>query len=311
MFSSVQRVPRNYFESEEWTPDWRNRQAMAYQMAFRTRVLLAAVNDRSGHVATALLREVKFPEWENDPIVKARFWHAVGAPIPDSQWTKAFDRMQGCVKADPIKQSTVALKGWILAGLSDEEISDRRPLPPFYIRVYHDTWFDVRGHMQWPQVLTQVLCMSPMNADTPQWERRERTVMRAAIADGAGAVDRLVVPADKISTTEVEWLLSHRSQVQSRMAWDRTMVNSSHGEGRQGDIMIHQEDYRTSINKELARSKMDLGNKGDEKYLNFFDELTTVWEKHGAVSDDEEFFASGLEDMKEPEREKIQARRVG
>ena len=75
--------------------------------------------------------------------------------------------------------------------------------------------------------------------------------------------------------------------------------------------MIHQEDYRTSINKELARSKMDLGNKGDEKYLNFFDELTTVWEKHGAVSDDEEFFASGLEDMKEPEREKIQARRVG
>lgn len=292
MFDSVRRLPRSYGESPTWVPDWRNQQATAYLLAFQTRVALASVGARNNNIASALIREVQFPEWEDDVVVKARFWHAVGAPVPGSRWTQAFDWCQECVRMDPATQSCVALKGWLVAGLSDEEISYRRPITPFHVKVFHDTWFDVRGHLRWPESLLQVLCARPTTAETPEWERRERTIIRAALADGPEAVDRLVIPSDKLSKDELKWLVEHRAQVQARLCWDRTHVNAAAGFTRNTDITLHQEDQRVSVNRDLAQAKVAMDNKSDEKYRSFFDELSTVWEEHGAVSDASEFFAS-------------------
>ena len=91
MFNDVERLPRSYSKSEHWTPDWRNRQAMAYLASFRGRLALEADDGSQEEAALALLGKVRFPVWEDDKIVKARFMHAAGSPCLTPNWVTAFD----------------------------------------------------------------------------------------------------------------------------------------------------------------------------------------------------------------------------
>ena len=312
MLEHVPRVSRLLTEGPSWTPDWRNRQATAYLLAFNSRVTILSVGARNNNVASSLLPEVRFPAHEDDAIVKGRFWHLAGAPAPNSRWTQAFDLCQGLVQTDATARYATAIKGWLLAGLSDDEIAERHPISPFMVRLFHDVWFDVRGYLNWKVALNTALCGTPQDAATPEWERRERTILRAALWTGADAVDRLIAPRNTLDPKELEWLVDHRIQTQSLLAWDRTQSNFGAGFTRQTDIAIHQEDRRTTINKELANAKQALDNHSDEKYRQFFDQLSSVYEEQGAVSDPSEFFASGLEEEVEVGKEKKgMARRVG
>ena len=279
-------------------------------LAFQTRVLLSSTRSNRNSVASALLGEVRFPPNEEDVLVKAKFWHAVGAAAPNSKWTEAFDWCVAGMRMDPAGFFT-SLKGWLLGGLSDEAIAERMPVPPLFVQVFHDVWFDVRGSLAWPDALLRILCGRQLPNDAPEWMRRERTVMYSALSEGTEAVDRLVRPCAKISDSELEWLVKHRAQAQARLAWDRTMGNAAM-QTRQTDIAVHQEDQRVSVNRDLAKAKQAVDNKSDEKFLNFYNELTSVFEQYGAVSEPEEFFASGVE-KEEPkvDAKGWRARRVG
>ena len=310
MLENVLRLPRSQVESPDWTPDWRDRQATSYVLAFQTRVLLASPRALRNNVATTLLPEVRFPVHEGDSLVKARFWHAVGASAPNSKWNAAFDWCVAGMRMDPSLGFFTPLKGWLLAGLTDEEIAARMPVAPVTAQVFHDVWFDVRGSLAWPDTLLRILCGRPLPNDAPVWMGRERTVIYAALTEAADAVDRLVRPCSKISDSELEWLVRNRSQTQARLAWDRTMTNAAI-QTRQTDISVHQEDQRVSVNRELAKAKQAVDNKSDEKSQRFFEELSAVYEEHGAVSEPEEFFASGVAEEEPKVAAKCLARRVG
>ena len=269
-------------------------------LAFQTRVLLSSTRSNRNSVASALLGEVRFPPNEEDVLVKAKFWHAVGAAAPNSKWKAALDWVVVGMRMDPSAQFATALKGWLLSGLTDQEIAERMPVPPLFIQVYHDLLFDVRGSLAWPDALLRILCNRPVSNDASDWERRESTVLYAALTEGKEAVDRLVRPCAKISDSELEWLVKHRAQAQARLAWDRTMGNAA-SQPRQTDIPVHQEDQRVSVNRDIAQAKQAVDNKSDEKFLNFYNELTSVFEQYGAVSEPEEFFASGVEEDEKPE----------
>jgi len=293
VLENVLRLPRSQAESPDWSPDWRDRQATSYVLAFQTRVILASPRALRNNVASTLLPEVRFPRHEDDGLVKARFWHAAGAAAPNSKWSASFDWCVAGMRLDPSAGFFTPLKGWLLAGLSNEEIAERMPVAPVTVGLYHDVWFDVRGSLAWPETLWRILCGQPLPNDAPVWMGRERTVVYAALTEGADAVDRLVRPSSKISDSELEWLVRHRAQTQALLAWDRTMGNAAM-QARQTDIAVHQEDQRVSVNREMARAKQAVDNKSDEKSQRFFEELAAVYEEHGVVSDPEEFFASGV-----------------
>ena len=312
VLENVPRLPWSQVVSPAWSADWRNRQADAYMLAFQTRVFLSSTRSNRESVASALLAEVRFPAHENDVIVSAKFWHALGASAPNSKWTDALDWCVAGMRMDPSAGFFTSLKGWLLSGLSDEAIAERMPVPPLFIQVYHDLLFNVRGSLAWPDALLRILCGRQLPNDAPEWERRERTVMYAALTEGIEAVDRLVRPCAKTSDSELEWLVKHRAQAQARLAWDRTMGNAAM-QTRQTDIAVHQEDQRVSVNRDIAQAKQALDNKSDEKSRRFFEELSAVWEEHGAVSEPEEFIASGAEEEEKPpvEAHGWRMRRVG
>jgi len=204
MFESVQRLPRSYSESKHWTPDWRNRQAMAYLAAYDERCPLGANEGAPERFERALAQGIRFPERENDPIVMERFRHAAGARMPASPRTQALDWCQEFTGTDFSLQSTTAIKGWLLAGLTDEEITRRLPISTVAITVFHDVWFDVRGSLRSPEALWQVLCGTPLPTGAAEWQRRERAVFRAALVYGAEAVDRLLIPNHRVCAGDFE-----------------------------------------------------------------------------------------------------------
>jgi len=215
MLEDIQRLPRSISESTDWTPDWRDRQAMAYLAGYRDRFeLRAGEGEREAFERALGAGMIRFPVREDDPVVKARFRHLAGAAVPGSEWTAAFDWCQECVGMDPSRQSTIALKGWLLAGLTDEEITRRRPMTPCAVRVFHDVWFDVRPNMQVPGALIRILCGAPLPTGAAGWQRRERAVFHAALFNGAESVDRMLIPDDRPAAGGNDWYVTERRRLQ-------------------------------------------------------------------------------------------------
>jgi len=198
-------------ESDQWTPDWRNRQAMEYLNAYNERFPL-----REGETAPQrFIRAraaggIRYPAWENDSIIKARFRHLAGTAIPDSEWTAAFDLGEGLIRTNPDTLDAGVIKGWLLAGLTDEEIAARHPLTPFQIRVFHNTWFDVRSHSLLPHDLLRITCGEPPETETSNWENRERRVLWIALSCGRSTLDEFLNPPsilvrDSITFERLEW----------------------------------------------------------------------------------------------------------
>ena len=91
MLEDIQRLPRSISESTDWTPDWRDRQAMAYLAGYRDRFeLRAGEGEREAFERALGAGMIRFPVREDDPVVKARFRHLAGAAVPGSEWTATF-----------------------------------------------------------------------------------------------------------------------------------------------------------------------------------------------------------------------------
>ena len=210
-------------EPDQWTPDWRNRQALAYLNAYNERFPL-----REGETAPQrFIRAraaggIRYPAWENDSIIKARFRHLAGTAIPDSEWTAAFDLGEGLIRTNPDTLDAGVIKGWLLAGLTDEEIAARHPLTPFQIRVFHNTWFDVRSHSLLPHDLLRITCGEPPETETSNWENRERRVLWIALSCGRSTLDEFLNPPsilvrDSITFERLEWEGGKRLRYKTRL----------------------------------------------------------------------------------------------
>ena len=210
-------------ESDQWTPDWRNRQAMEYLNAYNERFPL-----REGETAPQrFIRAraaggIRYPAWEKDSIIKARFRHLAGTAIPDSEWTAAFDLGEGLIRTNPDTLDAGVIKGWLLAGLTDEEIAARHPLTPFQIRVFHNTWFDVRSHSLLPHDLLRITCGEPPETETSNWENRERRVLWIALSCGRSTLDEILNPPsilvrDSITFERLEWEGGKRLRYKTRL----------------------------------------------------------------------------------------------
>jgi len=65
MLQDIPRLPRSISESKHWTPDWRNRQAMAYLAAYEDRFALeSGEGAREGFERALSMRMIRFAEWE-------------------------------------------------------------------------------------------------------------------------------------------------------------------------------------------------------------------------------------------------------
>ena len=213
MLEHVRRIPRSMSESniestsesDQWTPDWRNRQAMEYLNAYNERFPLREGETAPQRFIRALRHGMRLPAWEDDRMVMARFHHAAGGQMPDSPYTHAFERCHGLMERDPSTGSSTSLKGWLLAGLANEEILQRLPFSPEIIDIFHDVWFDVRGSLHLPNELWRVLIRTPLPAGAPQWQIHAQGVFWAAIAEGIESVDRMLIPNDRPSESERAW----------------------------------------------------------------------------------------------------------
>ena len=223
MFEDIDRLPRSISDSRAWTPDWRNRQAMAYLAAFQERFPLRGGERARERLERALAQGLRLPTWEDDRMVKARFHHAAYGQMPNSPWSAAFDWCHGLMEMDPSLQRSTALKGWLLAGLSDDDIIRRWPITPEVINIFHDVWFDVRGSLQQPEALRQALGYAGLATGAAEWQRHERTVFRVALYEGAGSVDRLMIPNDRLCASDSERQPSNRRRLQAGLPQNRPM----------------------------------------------------------------------------------------
>ena len=254
MFESVQRLPRSYSESTSWTPDWRNRQAMAYLAAFRDQLALETRYGSQEDAAPALLNTVRLPPWEDDRVVMLRFLHAAGSPVIGPNWTAAFNVGEQLIRMNPEALEAASIKAWLLVHQTDEEIAARHSLTPFHVKVFHDTWFDVRAPLSEREMLLRILCEDPSASDPDGWQQRECRILRVALACGIETLDRLLVLNEDISDEHLEWLAETRRKVLNK------------------------------VNREQAKARKANANPNSEKFRQFTKGLLTACDRHGKVS---------------------------
>ena len=259
MLEDIQRLPRSISESTDWTPDWRDRQAMAYLAGYRDRFeLRAGEGEREAFERALGAGMIRFPVREDDPVVKARFRHLAGAAVPGSEWTAAFDLGEELIRMNPVTLEAASIKGWLLTGLTDGKIAAMHPLTPFQVRVFHDTWFDVRDHLPERDMLMRVICDKPLGADTAEWKRQERRILWTALSCGAETLDELLNPSDRLRNPLNDEELECLARIRRRA--------------------------RNQVNREQAKARKANDNPNTEKFRRFVKGLLVACDRHGVVS---------------------------
>ena len=90
MLTQVPRQCRSFEEDQDYSPQWRHRQATAYYTAMLTEIEANTGCAPTQETIRSFLSHVEFPAWEDDDLVKAYFHHMAGAVSSSRRWSTTF-----------------------------------------------------------------------------------------------------------------------------------------------------------------------------------------------------------------------------